>query len=163
ERELAERFECSVITVRRALSELERERRLHRMRGRGTFVTEPPHERDLTALPSFPEEMRRPGLDPHTRLITAQAQGANASGAAGRLEVRGGDRIVFLERVRRVGEQPLLLEQVHLPGARFPDLLRSDMQHGSLYEALADRYGIRLVRARETIEPVLPTAREARL
>ena len=162
ERELAERFECSVITVRRALSELERERRLHRMRGRGTFVTEPPIERDLTALTSFTEEMSRRGLDPDTRLITARSQGADES-VARALELQPGDRIVFLERVRRVGEQPLLLEQVHLPEARFPGLLQSDMQRGSLYEAMADRYGVRLVRARETIEPVLPTAREARL
>jgi GntR family transcriptional regulator len=162
ERELAQRFECSLITVRRALAELERERRLQRMRGRGTFVTEPPIERDLTALTSFTEEMNLRGLDPQTKLITAESREADES-AAHALELPAGARVVFLERLRCIGELPLLLEQVHLPEPRFGDLLRTDMQHGSLYEALADRYHVRLVRARETIEPVLPTAREARL
>ena len=34
-----------------------------------------------------------------------------------------------------------LLEQVHLPAERFPGLLASDLEHGSLYELLATRYG----------------------
>jgi len=132
------------------------------MRGRGTFVTDPPIERDLTALTSFTEEMNRRGLDPQTRLITAESREADES-AAHALELPPGARVIFLERLRCVAEQPLLLEQVHLPEPRFRDLLRTDMQHDSLYEALANRYHVRLARARETIEPVLPSAREARL
>ncbi len=42
ERELAERYGCSLITVRRALGDLAREQRLERTRGRGTFVTRAP-------------------------------------------------------------------------------------------------------------------------
>ncbi len=39
ERDLADEYGCSLITVRRALTDLVRERRLERTRGRGTFVT----------------------------------------------------------------------------------------------------------------------------
>src|SRR4029450_11449534 len=60
ERELAERDGCSLITVRRALTDLARERRLERTRGRGTFVTRPPIPLDLAAPTSFTEEIRRP-------------------------------------------------------------------------------------------------------
>ena len=38
ERDLAARYGCSLITVRRALTELAREARIERTRGRGTFV-----------------------------------------------------------------------------------------------------------------------------
>jgi len=42
ERELADRYGCSLITVRRALGDLAREERLQRTRGRGTIVIQPP-------------------------------------------------------------------------------------------------------------------------
>jgi len=132
------------------------------MRGRGTFVTDPPIERDLTELTSFTEEMNRRGLDPHTTLIVAESREADEA-VARALELAPGARVIFLERLRCIGDQPLLLEQVHLPEARFRDLLRAEVLEGSLYQALANRYNVRLVRAREIIEPVLPTAREARL
>jgi DNA-binding GntR family transcriptional regulator len=162
ERELAQQFECSVITVRQALGELERERRLRRMRGRGTFVIDPPIERDLTELTSFTEEMNQRGLDPHTKLIVAESREADEA-AVRALQLRPGSQVIFLERLRCIGDQPLLLEQVHLPESRFGDFLNADIAEGSLYAALANKYDVRLVRARETIEPVLPAAREARL
>ena len=58
---------------------------------------------------------------------------------------------------------PLLLEQVHLPAERFPGLLATDLEHGSLYDLLTERYGVRVAKAREFMEPVLLRAREARL
>ncbi len=56
-----------------------------------------------------------------------------------------------------------MLEQVYLPTSRFPGLPTADLEHGSLYEVLAATYGVRPVRAKETIEPILPNAREAEL
>jgi GntR family transcriptional regulator len=70
---------------------------------------------------------------------------------------------LYLERLRLAGGEPLLLEQVHLPAERFPGLLATDLEHSSLYDLLTARYGTRIVRAREALEPVLLRAREARL
>ena len=95
ERELAERYGCSLITVRRALGDLTREHRLQRTRGRGTFVTRPPIDLDLDGSMSFTEEVQRLGHDPATRVVTARTVPADAGG-------RGGPR----HRDRRVGRPP---------------------------------------------------------
>jgi GntR family transcriptional regulator len=162
ERELAERYGCSLITVRRALSDLAREERLQRTRGRGTVVAQPRIVRDLSSTLSFAEEMQLHGLEPRTTLLGA-AMGRAGEGAAAALQLAPGAPTFRLERLRGAVNLPLLLEQVELPAERFPDLLTADLEHGSLYDFLATRYGCRIVRLRETIEPVLPPAREARI
>ena len=162
ERQLAGRYGCSLITVRRALSELTREGRIQRTRGRGTTVLPPRIERDFAGTLSFTEEMQDRGLDPETRLIAARPESAGEVVAAA-LGIEPGSPTLYVERLRVAGGEPLLLEQVHLPAERFPGLLASDLEHGSLYDLLTARYGTRIVRAREALEPVILRAREARL
>jgi GntR family transcriptional regulator, N-acetylglucosamine utilization regulator len=162
ERELAERYGCSLITVRRALADLAREERLERTRGRGTFVTKPRIVRDLTSTFSFAEEMELRGLHPRTELLTARREPASEA-VAEALRLASAAPIVFLERRRSAADVPLLLEQVRLSEERFPELLDADLEHGSLYDFLAERYDCHVERLRETLEPILLPSREARL
>lgn len=162
ERELAERYGCSLITVRHALGELAREQRIERTRGRGTFALPPRIDRDFAAGLSFAEEMAGRGLKPATRLIASRIEPAGEAVAA-ELELKPGTPVVYLERLRLAGGEPLLLEQARLPADRFGDLLVLDVERNSLYDLLADRFGTRVVRAREAVEPVLIKTREARI
>lgn len=162
ERQLAERYGCSLITVRHALGELVRQGRIERTRGRGTFVLAPRLDRDIAGTMSFAEEMRRRGLDPATRVVTSRIEPAGES-VASILGIAATAPVVFLERVRVGGDEPLLLEQVRLPAERFPGLLSFDFERRSLYDILAERYGVRVVRAREMVEPVVLARREALL
>jgi GntR family transcriptional regulator len=162
ERDLAVRYGCSLITIRRAMSELVREGRLERTRGRGTFVLAPRIDVDFAGSLSFTEEMQTRGLDPETRLVGARPEAAGEAVATA-LGLELGSPTLYLERLRLADGEPLLLEQVHLPAERFPGLLATDLEHGSLYDLLTERYGVRVARAREALEPVLLRAREARL
>ena len=162
ERELATRYGCSLITIRRALDELSRERRVNRARGRGTFVMPPVIDRNFQGSLSFADEMRRLGMEPSTTLVTARREPATLAIAAP-LHIAPGAPTVYLERLRLASGIPMLLEMVHLPADRFPGLLSAELEHHSLYDLLATRYRTPVVRARETLEPVLVPAREARL
>ena len=162
ERDLASRYGCSLITIRRALSELVRESRLERTRGRGTFVLAPRIDVDFAGSLSFTEEMQTRGLDPETRLVGARPEAAGEAVATA-LGLELGSPTLYLERLRLADGEPLLLEQVHLPAELFPGLLATDLEGGSLYDLLTDRYGVRVARAREALEPVLLRTREARL
>ena len=97
ERELARRYGCSLITVRRALDELRREHRLTRTQGRGTFVSQPAIERDLLGSASFNEEMTAAGLEPETRTVTARKEPASER-VAQALGLRLGAPTIYLER-----------------------------------------------------------------
>ena len=162
ERELATRYGCSLITVRRALYELTREQRLERTPGRGTHVLRPRIDRDLADTNSFSAEMARLGLAPETKVVAARPEAAGEQ-VASALQLELGAPTMYLERLRLASAEPLLLEMVHLPAERFPGLLASDLEHGSLYELLTNRYGTPIAFARETLEPVLLKSREARL
>ena len=162
ERELAGRYGCSLITVRRALDELVREHRIERGRGRGTFVLPPLIDRDLQASIGFAEEMRRRGLEPANRVVTARVEAASEQVATA-LRLALGAPVYYIERLRLASAEPLLLEMVHLPAGRFPGLLDLDLETNSLYELLASRYATRIAHATEWLEPVSLPEPEARL
>jgi GntR family transcriptional regulator len=162
ERELASRYGCSLITIRHALGELTREERIERTRGRGTFVLPRRIEHDFAGEASFEEEMRRRGLEATTSMVARHSEPAGEA-VARELEIEPGSTVFLVERLRLADGEPLLLEQARLPTSRFPGLLEVDLERNSLYELLAQRYGMQVARTTETIAPVQLPAREARL
>lgn len=162
ERELAERYGCSLITVRRALDELTREGRLERTRGRGTFVTELPIVRDIAGQVGFADEVRSFGYEPYTIVVTARTEGASSVVAAA-LGIPVAAPIHYLERVRGADRVPLLLEQVRLPANRLPGLLDHDYSVESLWDVLENDYHLPIGRRQETLSAVVPSSREASL
>ena len=162
ERELASRYGCSLITVRRALTELTREGRLERSRGRGTFVRRPRVIRDIAARAGFLDEMQARGLTPYAIVVTSRVEPASLAVATA-LGIERGAPVHYLERVRGAEKVPYLLEQAHLSADRFPGLLDEDYEVASLYEVLERRFRVTIARTRETISAVIPTAREAAL
>ncbi|MEZ4595870.1 MAG: GntR family transcriptional regulator [Chloroflexota bacterium] len=162
ERELARRYGCSLITVRRALGDLARDGLLSRRQGQGTFVLQPRIDRDLGEARSFSEEMLLRGLAPETRLTSARPESANHA-IARALGLEVGAPTLHLERLRMADGEPLLLEQVWLSAERFPGLLALDLERGSLYDLLASRYDARIAWTRESLDAMALPSREAGL
>ncbi|MGH3385556.1 MAG: GntR family transcriptional regulator [Nocardioidaceae bacterium] len=147
ERDLAERFSVSRLTVRRVLDRLEKDGRVYRVQGAGTFVGEPRISKSVE-LTSFSEDMRARGLVPGSRRVQVEkaAAGADIGFALG---LSPADEVICVQRLRTADDEPMCLERSYLPTALVPDLA---LQPGdSLYELLVSRYGVRVVRAEQRI------------
>lgn len=160
--ELTATYGVSRQTVREAVRRLQAEGLLERRRGRGTTLTRPVLEQPLRALYSMALTVSGHGLTEHNQIRAAERQTA-PDDVAGELGLRAGDAVVFLERLRFAGEDPLSLERSWLPWSVAAGLLEVDLQHGPLYEALYEACGVRVTGGSERIAPVVPSPGDRRL
>ena len=160
ERELAERFAVSRMTIRQALSLLADQGRVYAVRGHGTYVAEPHVAKDAT-LSSFTEDMIARGFTPGSRLLSAAEVPAPAD-VARALELPEGAPTFSIERLRLADGMPMCLETVHLPVRLFPRLLDLDLT-GSLYALLTGRFRTSVARAEQTFSAALLTRRQSDL
>lgn len=159
EKEIQERYGVSRATVRKALDELERNGRLVRITGRGTFVAEPPLKMQGPHLLSFTEEMQGRGLTPGSCLL-AFGRELGPPEAADALHRERGGELLHVYRLRTGDETPVLLVHHYLtPTVR----LEPEDLEGSLYAALERKLGVRLQEAYHTIRAGRPAPEEAEL
>jgi GntR family transcriptional regulator len=159
ERQLSTDLGVSRLTVRAALDELVREGYLVRRRGSGTFVREPKIAQELT-MTSFSEEMRRRGMTPGSRTLSLTTTTAGAY--LGRcLHVSPSERVVVAQRLRLADGESMAIETLHVPEPLVPGLTPKDLDRGSFYELLAERYGITIVGGMQTIEPTVTNEEES--
>jgi GntR family transcriptional regulator len=154
ERDLAERFGVSRMTLRQALGALEQRGRVTRSKGRygGTFVAEPKLE--LVGTSALSDQLRGLGVAAGARVLSALERDAQPE------EELLGRRVFAIERVRLANGEPVALERGAYAADAFPGLLDEALD-GSLYELIRRRYAEVLVRAVERLEPALARADEA--
>ena len=161
ERVLTAELGTSRTTVRQALGELVGEGRLVRRQGSGTYVAEPKISWPLQ-MTSFTEQAAATGYSATTELLEAGRRRASDE-VDGRLAVRPGSPVYYVERLRLVDSAPMAVETSHLSAARFPGLIARLRRGSSLYKVLAADYGVAPVAADETIETAAASPREAEL
>jgi GntR family transcriptional regulator len=159
ERELAEQMQVSRMTVRQALGRLADRGLLVRERGRGTFVSEPKLIQSLSRLNGFYDQMISQGILPSSRLLSGEEVLASAA-TAQVLDLRIGEPIYKVVRLRLGGGVPLALERSFFPARLVPGLLDYDLERHSIYR-LMERYDARPVRATQSLEPVPARDQEA--
>lgn len=150
ERELCLEFGVSRMTARQALVVLEGEGLVYRSATRGTFVAEP---RLALRIGSFSEEVRRSGRTPGAQVLWTQVQPAEQR-AAEALDVRVGEQLNVLQRLRWSDEEPIALETTYYPAELTPGLLDGDLT-GSLWQELRDRYTVVPVRTSARMEAII--------
>ena len=157
ERDLADDFSVSRITVRKAIDGLVSEGLLVRRQGSGTFVLARV-EKNFSKLTSFSEDMRARGRNPRSVWLRKSA-GTVTPEEALTLRASPGTPVYRFHRIRYADDAPMSLEYATILASCLPSLEAVD---SSLYAAL-ERVGNRPVRALQRLRAVLFTAEQAEL
>jgi GntR family transcriptional regulator len=160
EQQLCEMLGVSRITVRHALRELEARGLILREQGRGTFVRSSRLVAGSDRVTSFSGDMRTLGLTPGSRLLDGRRVLADARTASA-LELREPGEVLVLERLRTGDGEPVGIQTTHLRGELVPGLDPRDIGDGSLYELLAERFGLVADLASEVYRVGTATAEDA--
>jgi GntR family transcriptional regulator len=163
EPELCRLFDVSRTVIRQALRDLELQGLIRREKGRGTFVAEPKVREALVQhLTGFHEDMTRMGRPPISRVLAQEVMPAGGK-VAELLRLEPGEHVVYMNRLRFVDDEPLVLVATYLPATRCPGLESVDFTHRSLYAYLDSTYGLVIDRGRRVLEAVPAGVYEAGL
>jgi GntR family transcriptional regulator len=113
-------------------------------------------------LSSFSEDMRERGLVPGSRILACHVVFAT-SDVAGRLELADGARVIRIHRVRTADGEPMAVEEAFVPAGRFAGLDQADLERGSLFELLEDRWAVQLTTGEQRVVAVSFDATQAHL
>jgi len=163
EAELCEAFGVSRTVVRQALNELVNEGLLYRRKGKGTFVAKPKIAESLVqSLTGFYEDMVARGLTPVTQVLEQKLIPASKK-VAGMLNLKEGDLVIKIDRLRSVNNEPILIVTTFIPYQICPALLEEDLTNQSLYAVLEDKYNLEIARGRRTLEAISASEEDAKL
>jgi GntR family transcriptional regulator len=157
ERDLANDFQVSRITVRKAIEGLIGEGMLVRRQGSGTFVCARV-EKNFSKLTSFSEDMRARGRTPRSVWLK-KSTGSVTPEEALTLRSSPGTPVFRFHRIRFADDLPVSLEYATVLASSLPSL---ESVESSLYEAL-EHAGNRPVRALQRLRAVLFTDEQAAL
>jgi GntR family transcriptional regulator len=166
EMDLAARFRVSQGTVRKAIDELSAENLVVRRQGKGTFVaTHAEQQVQYRFLKLQPDSGNVQSEGPAERTIIDCKRLRASAEVARALSLRSGDPVLQVRRVLAFSGVPTILEDLWLPGTPFKGLTAERLSdyHGPMYALFETEFGVRMVRADETIRAVNPDAEQAQL
>lgn len=155
ERDLAEAYKVSRVTVRKALDGLVDARLLTRRQGAGTFVAARV-EKNFATISSFSEDMLARGRQPHSEWLS-RAEGSVTPEEAMAFGLGPGSPVYRFTRIRYADGMSMALEYATVPAWSLESL---DAVSESLYDALGDARPMRVL---QRLRAVLFNAEQAEL
>lgn len=163
ESRLAERFNVSIGTLRKAIDKLVADRILVRRHGRGTFVTT--HGQTRLFFEFF-RIVPREGEQqyPETQTLSFRP-GRLDSLEARNLRLAVGAPVSRIRNLRLLGGKPAIVDDLALPKSLFPDLTLKIFteRENTIYNLYQTRYGRTVVRTSDRLRAVQAAADVARL
>lgn len=159
EKALIEEFGTSRGPVRQALAALRAEGLIAGGRGAPPRIQGPVPSQSFDTFMSFTEWAKELGSNPGQRLVEAARRPATEA-IADALQVRQGDSVVEVVRLRTLDGKPVMLENAHYIIEVGLPLLAADLETNSIYQIMRE-HSMEPVRARNVIDAVAAEALDA--
>lgn len=161
EPDLVRSYGASRGTIRQARAALRAEGIIAGSQGKPLSVQASSLTQPLGRLLSFTAWIENLGRVPSGRVLALREEPADAD-TAPLLGVAPGASVVLLERVRLADDEPLMIERTRFPIDLADALAGADLEHGSVYAALARR-GVSVLAATHRLDAVAAPAADAAL
>ena len=159
EREYAEKYQISRMTVRQAFTKLVNEGYLYRLQGKGTFVAERKIEKALQGITSFTEDMKARGLVPGSQLLHFERIPA-PDVIAKQLSIEKNSLVYEIKRIRLADKVPMALETTYISTDLIKGLTEK-IANQSLYAYMEEQVNLRIDHASQVIESSIASQDEA--
>ena len=161
EGELAKTHGVSIITVRKAVSELAEKGLVEKKQGKGTFVCKQKFTKDMKKLQSFSEMCTRLGMKPGGRMMENKLIPADEK-IRTLLKLEPGSQVIYISRIRYADGEPVAIERNYFP-LKYAYLLEERFDDNSLFEYLKEKAQTEVAVSEKWIELCRATAKEAEL
>ncbi|MGM0445306.1 MAG: GntR family transcriptional regulator [Bacillota bacterium] len=131
ENKIADMFNISRMTVRKALAELIDANMVYSEKGKGTFVAKPKLDNTAFELKNFKEELKNRGLNPKTKLLNVKIIRADKDLAL-KLNINKGRKCLDFSSIISANNEPLIYESKFIVYSKHKPILENEIQDPSL-------------------------------
>lgn len=153
EREMTEGYAVSRITIRQALSELQREGLIFKINGKGTFVSLPKARFDVSKLRGFGESAASIGQEAFSKLIAINTEKCS-DGLAQKLHLEKGAAVTKIQRLRFLNREPLAFDITYAPAHLGERISAADLQTRDIFDIVENDCGVSISSAGVNAEAI---------
>lgn len=155
--ELAKKYKCSVLTVKKALDKMVSEGYIVRKRGMGTFVKkivqrDASKNAGVNEIYTSKRNLIRPGVSSIVEQFDIVKSDEHM---AKKLNVNVGDFVYYIVRIRLFNKQPRIVEYTWMPINVITGLEQKDVE-GSIYFYITKKLNLKIQSAHVSINAVRP-------
>ncbi|CRL63529.1 GntR family transcriptional regulator [Proteus penneri] len=154
EKSLAQQYNVSRMTIRKAVDLLVTAGLLKRKHGSGTYIKEKDVHHENASLKGFVELMANTGHNVRSEVIEFSVIPCPLS-IASKLRINSNERIFYSRRIRYVDNKPLIVEDSYMPVKYFRNLTLTHLE-GSKFDFIENICQIKIAGSYETFHPIIP-------
>ena len=156
-------FGISRTVVRQTYQELVNAGFLIKKKAKGTYVAETKISENLVqSLMGFYEDMTARGFKVNNDILGQKKIPASPR-VAKKLGLEVGEEVIVLRRLRKLNNEPTVLDRTYIPYKLCPGLLNENLVSKSLYSCIEGKYNLKINRGTRYIEATIATKEEAEL